>query len=835
MELVKELHSQGVHIYNVNEKVPADYSDDIPRYYSKDELSSRKTNVNFDIPRVGMRVGQQKSEFDFIICLDFDCYDGNCNFNQEVATKCQELQTLTSKEGFYSTSTDGNYQCLINIGMCPSLISKIKSLGKQKIELFKKDGLIKNSTALELILMDWNVCLPPTRTINKRNKQIGEERKWLTDKSYFVLAKTSRVYDWLNELIPEPPRSTMIVESKEEIEVVLEGKNESKTDNEVGSEVLELVHALPVKYLMDRDLWIRIGMIMKNEGYSVQDWAQVSRSVDSFQNEPDSTYESQWRSFRNDKTITKASLWYWLKQEDQNKFKELRNKYSPIVKGKKLQLTELDLAHELIQRYRDDFIALPSTKPTSPPRVFRYNGDIWTDLDSYNYIMSLITFLGKEIVEQINSEINQLNKVQVSGDDETDKRNEITNQIKELKNYVKKAISLTHKTSNRKHIREEFVGLLRPVDGQIFNQDPDVLHFQNGKLCLKTGTLLPRCKEDYCTKVIDYEYHQQSNDKIKWVYDLLSKIVPSQSERLGLLDHLGYCITGHTNQHYIKINYGLRGNNGKTLICEFLDIALEPYVLKLENKTFNKGEKDAHKTLVCLLDEPIRIAYIEELDEQELQVNALKTFTDSKLSVKPLYRNQITGRHTAKLIINTNIEPRFKKDGGILRRLRIQEFIVRFLKKHQVKTGAKYEYYEDPTLTQLFTTDDSLKCAFIQVLLHHAMKYYKEGLTLPSTWEQLTEEVAEANDIWGDFQNYFHITNDDTDRVSKEEILDLVKMKKPNATWIDARQALKLCTLWKYWNKKARVQGYNSQGALIGVLLTNSNQLMIDDELEGVD
>ncbi len=174
----------------------------------------------------------------------------------------------------------------------------------------------------------------------------------------------------------------------------------------------------------------------------------------------------------------------------------------------------------------------------------------------------------------------------------------------------------------------------------------------------------------------------------------------------------------------------------------------------MDSKTFSKDYPKAHKNTIQLLDHPIRIAYIEELDNSSLDTNKLKGFTAKQQTIERMYDINSRGKIQAKLNINSNYEPKIVNDGGILRRCRMQEYTSRFFFEDEDGYDKKDPncFLKDKDLTDKFI-DDRYKCAMLEILIEQAQKWYQGGLIMPEDWSSNFKEAVVAQDPW---EEWFH-------------------------------------------------------------------------------
>ena len=149
------------------------------------------------------------------------------------------------------------------------------------------------------------------------------------------------------------------------------------------------------------------------------------------------------------------------------------------------------------------------------------------------------------------------------------------------------------------------------------------------------------------------------------------------------------------------------------------------YTDKLHRSIFNVGCPKFHKYAHKLVTRPIRLAYINELDESKLDEEILKDFSDdsSRLSVEEMYGTMCENqRIQCKLITTSNKDPNLKLDGGLMSRIKIQKYESRFVPECDVDKS-KHWYLVDPTWVTSRFSQDAYKLAFFHFLLSKGNVY----------------------------------------------------------------------------------------------------------------
>jgi hypothetical protein len=118
-----------------------------------------------------------------------------------------------------------------------------------------------------------------------------------------------------------------------------------------------------------------------------------------------------------------------------------------------------------------------------------------------------------------------------------------------------------------------------------------------------------------------------------------------------------------------------------------------------------------------------------------------------------------------KLYVCSNQVPRLKADNGIISRSLLVNTQNRFIENY---TGEPNTYKADINLVDKFD-DPKYKLAFIHFLLPYIMEMYRTNSLPVTVLKHNFEEFCIETDRWQQLkQEYLEITNDDSDRISKQ-------------------------------------------------------------------
>ena len=380
---------------------------------------------------------------------------------------------------------------------------------------------------------------------------------------------------------------------------------------------------------------------------------------------------------------------------------------------------------------------------------YLWDGNLWNQFNDNSMTLEITTFF-----------VNELKKVvELSQPDKTKKSKSITGKtnISHILNLVKAHVLKFSRASN----------LLKIIDSS-----RDNINYKNGLLELRTGVFRPRVKTDYISNCLNYNYeidNKKYQKEIDNINSIFRKVCNNNDELYEFKkDCLAYFLTGETKETKFFFETGV-GANGKSLMIEAFSSVFNVYVKKLGNRTFSGNYGTIHKHILGTIGK--RLAYIEEISTEKLNVEVLKDFVNgAEICCEILFvKETIVFDSQAKLVMICNRPPEFKTDGGIKRRGIVCEFNNRFVDDPAEVNEANGIYLEDKNLKYMFKTIE-YQNALISILLPYTIKYYKTSLVVPKTFIKLFKLLCDENDTIKQFiSDNFAVTNNKNDKISKDD------------------------------------------------------------------
>ena len=181
--------------------------------------------------------------------------------------------------------------------------------------------------------------------------------------------------------------------------------NSNKVDDDI---MLELLNNLNVDRCDNFEHWIMCGLALYNDGYDVKLYKHFSIRSDKYEEGVEITKFNQFKDDKSNK-ITSGTLWYWLYQDNEKKFKELRDK----IDLKKYNFT-LDTAgdvfdekimYDLLQADLTEFGIEYNNRFFTKSKSFQYFNKFHFKLTDTNSVFK-IEYIGKR---------KEIKKIEISG------------------------------------------------------------------------------------------------------------------------------------------------------------------------------------------------------------------------------------------------------------------------------------------------------------------------------------------------------------------------------------------------------------------------------------
>lgn len=357
--------------------------------------------------------------------------------------------------------------------------------------------------------------------------------------------------------------------------------------------------------------------------------------------------------------------------------------------------------------------------------------------------------LGILISEEIPKYYKSI-KFEAEGDDESGK------DLLKYNELVDKCVYKLESTSFKKSLIEELKIMFFELDKKFADKlDANVylLGFENGVYDLQNQMFRLGKPDDYITFSTGYDYldYDENNEITKEIYSFLKKLLPKDAVREYTLKVLGRGLLGIPDEKFYMWT-GLSGSNGKSTLTKLLEKVYGQYAISCDTALLtNKraGSSSASPELVEMRGK--RAVFFQEPENTDtLKTGLLKQLSGGDtVKARELFKSLVSFVCQAMFVMCCNELPKInsKGDGGTWRRLRVTEFLARFV--DNPNPDKQYEFAIDYDLKQKMTY---WLPYVMSILIHYYKKQKTEGIKEPKEVTVATNRYKGDNN---EFEEYF--------------------------------------------------------------------------------
>jgi phage/plasmid-associated DNA primase len=545
-------------------------------------------------------------------------------------------------------------------------------------------------------------------------------------------------------------------------------KTETKTETKTDVNILQYCELINNEYLSNREHWLKIVFAMKREKVNEEDALRISNKATDCVPLTDEAWSNAWgKEDERENGCNIGTIKYYAKLSNEEEY----NKLIIIETNEEIDIvTETSLARRFMKEKGKHIKYSKDTK-----LYYIYENNKWRTEDPKEgkYARQFISYTLINYYEPLKEKILKICNLSTTEEQYEINRKKIQ-KIGDL-------LVLIEKTTWKNNIWKEVQSLIATENNDVVfdvgQEQHYNIHFENGVYEIKNKHFRSRTFEDYVTHFLPYDYipkEEVKQNAINETKELFEKIQPDKKQREFQLSYLAYSITGNTGKQIMKMNIGYSASNGKSTELAIHQNTFPIYTCKLDKRTFNEGYEKRHKEFYQLIREPIRLAYIEELDRKKLDVDILKDFVDGKrLNVEILFGTKDEKPIQAKLLTCSNKDFNMDVDEGVLRRCRVQLYESRFVDKDDEPIDEKNHIYNKEEKIEEKYLEEQYRNAYFHLLLEHIDKVY-----IPKSAKELFKETASEYDTFTNtLEEKYEITKNENDYVTKEDIASHFELK----------------------------------------------------------
>jgi P4 family phage/plasmid primase-like protien len=517
-------------------------------------------------------------------------------------------------------------------------------------------------------------------------------------------------------------------------------------------EVVKLVEMLSPERATDYSTWRDVIFSLRHTEYSDRMLELCHTfSKKSYKYDARSVTKIYYGGRPKERKLTIKSLYYWAKKDSPNIYLEFKSKEKSVENHLFLgtNASIADLFYE------------------SNPHIY-----IFSSVEGWYILQDNNTWLatGSKEIKSIPNILNTIreecrcilwkykNNLKIDGDDTKYKSLDDTNKRIGSSSFIKGVAEFLQGKYYIKDIENKF------------NENKDLLAFNNGVFNTKTFEFRKTDPEDYITITTGYDYRTTTESEKNKVKQFLSKIFPSNYVLIYNLCALSTILTGHNFYEFFHIFTGT-GANGKSLLMDLCKLVLGEYFKTISVSYLTKDNDGKDKTLPELvLTRYARMLVASEPEERDkFQTSFMKTITgNDEISCRGLYGKPVKFVPHFKLWILANDVPKFTKyDNGIERRTRCVHFPTRFV----INPRNENEEKRDDFLKEKIVKDESWKYGLLGLLIDALKSLQGKTLEMPKEVEEFTEKyLLENNPVGAWIKKYYERTNNRNDIIQRTDL-----------------------------------------------------------------
>ena len=554
----------------------------------------------------------------------------------------------------------------------------------------------------------------------------------ITEKKGLLLKQEAKP----KEIKPKKPVQKQINESlisDDEITFIMENIDEARAD--------------------DYDSWLLLHMVFINEKLNYElfnDFSKKSKKYNEHKN------NSILKNIQPKKGLTKASLYYWLKQDNPEAFKTLMQTNNYFFDEKNINNHQLAILYYNMN-----------------PSQYIFDETIgWYSYNKFN----ILRYHKKESPTSLLNDISL--KLQLWLDEL--KKGILLND--EAFNAKMKILKHAYKTVGSSSFIKGVIDYLKnmyKVEDLIkkIDNNKNVIAFENMLYDLEIGHFRRINYDDYIVKTTKYNINIKANPTIrKQIQNLLWTIF--ENERVidfWKLSTALSCFGKSFESLYIHTG---RGRNGKGVLSTILKAILGDYFLIADNTFLTTAFRSGQANPILANSKGARFLLVTEPDngtaECALNLDFVKSMTgNDEITARKLFEDNITFKPFFSLTLQCNQKPKLSKiDKAIEERLKIINYPFTFVDNPILPNQRK----KDNNLK-----DEVIKEEFINEFMLMLLEVATNDKDIP--YIELPEEVKaqnkeyidENNSVLSFLKEMYDITNDEKDKILSSDLLTKYK------------------------------------------------------------
>jgi P4 family phage/plasmid primase-like protien len=552
--------------------------------------------------------------------------------------------------------------------------------------------------------------------------------------------------------------------------------------------------------------WIRIGFILFNEGFTMDEFIEMSKKSKHWKNGSSPQWvKEKWKGFRRSQ-MSQEVLWKWLYEDNVDAYAEL-------------SLTRRDFWN---------LIKNPSHAETA-----RYFYNLKPDAYAFNEKLGWFQILPSNIWKHYDQKPsglladiwNTFRKVYKQHQQLIDLKaeDEATGNINKarLKNLQRFASGIGNKT-----FCDGVIAFLPSMynDDELdrkMDEQRHLIAFTDKVYDLDRHEARPIRPEDYICLNTGYAYPEKRHPSAQIELSATLRTLFETTEDCETKEEFG-ALTCYALQSVATCLHGTKkyekfyvwtgnGGNGKGLLSELIKRTFGDYYHSIPHSCLTKvqDKKDAPNPPIAKAKGKRFVQASEPEAEDRLQAGVVKQYSGGdEITARDMYRSTVTYRPQFGLFLQTNAIPKLNRaDGGVQRRMEVLEFPFKFIKE---PTEASHKPINEDLKDKIIKSPE-----WRDEMFHTLLEAYKHtesgGLNAPESVKVSSQEYMDENNPVKEWLNNTYETNKDAeDRRFQIGSMELKDMFQQATNHNISSDKFKMCMMLLGVRQKKERHPYNS-------------------------
>jgi P4 family phage/plasmid primase-like protien len=464
-----------------------------------------------------------------------------------------------------------------------------------------------------------------------------------------------------------------------------------------------------------------------------------------------------------DEGFSIGSLRLWAQEDDIEEYDRIIADLNEDIIDKLLSGAHDDVGEYIYSLYANKFVCTDLEKN----EWFEFKDNRWHKIAKGTSLFNLIS---NEIPIKIVSALKDGKKIKGL---DIDIDNEIkSNMLKNIKTLLQNLKNVPYKRNIMESCKHKFYD---PKFKDKLNSNIYLIGFENGIYSVNPDSLGFRkgVPEDYVSFSVGYNYiFNPDNTYIDNIKSFFKSCLPVEQVRKYVLGFISSCLCGKQKEQKFPFWIG-SGGNGKSVTINMIQYAFGEYYSNMSASYLTKRREGSSNATPDLADKVgKRVITFQETEKGEtIQVSKLKELCgNDRMAKRELFQEQSYFTPQAKYILATNKLPELNVDQGVARRIRVVEWVMKYVDPDDYDKTNKYHVIKDYNLDEKIQ-DEKWKQNFMWLLINEYYPIYiKEGLAEPDDVKELSKNYMCNNDKIGQFLKVC------TEPTSSKEYSDLFRI-----------------------------------------------------------